>query len=341
MKGIIYKYTSPIGKHYIGQTINEKKRKIRFKSSKSYAGIKIDLARAEFGVDNFKYEVLEIVEHTDNTYFKILLNQREWHYIEMYDAIENGYNSMTEFNGINKLSLDDYKIFTETDEFKELYREKLESIKDGIRNGIDLYNYAVDNNKLSGFVPSNDFKAYTLFKDGRYVINEQAFLDDKYFILGIIRQYTKGFDIKGSLENVTEVKQLELPKSTTYKELVEFFNTNNKDEVIDWGIYSTKTDWIQIIETSYRLYKRTWMDITYAKQMIDNYSENSNLLNNEIRNLFVTGKSYTRKEVKETLQKLYDANNLKRKAKHTDLDEVMTVRHKKVKGERFIEIINK
>ena len=122
MKGIIYKYTSPIGKHYIGQTINEKQRKLGFKSSKSYAGIKIDLARAEFGVDNFKYEVLEIVEHTDNTYFKILLNQREWHYIEMYDAIENGYNSMTEFNGINKLSLDDYKIFTETEEFKELHR---------------------------------------------------------------------------------------------------------------------------------------------------------------------------------------------------------------------------
>ena len=341
MKGIIYKYTSPIGKHYIGQTINEKKRKIRFKSSKSYAGIKIDLARAEFGVDNFKYEVLEIVEHTDNTYFKILLNQREWHYIEMYDAIENGYNSMTEFNGINKLSLDDYKIFTETDEFKELYREKLESIKDGIRNGIDLYNYAVDNGKLSGFVPSNDFKAYTLFKDGRYVINEQAFLDDKYFILGIIRQYTKGFDIKGSLENVTEVKQLELPKSTTYKELVEFFNTNNKDGVIDWGYYSTKSDWIAVIESSYRLYKRTWMDITYAKKMIENYGDDFELTKLEIKKMFTIGNRYSRKEIKEKLQELYNNLGIKRTAKYSDLSEVMSIKDVKVKGERFIEILGK
>ena len=81
--------------------------------------------------------------------------------------------------------------------------------------------------------------------------------------------------------------------------------------------------------------------LVMQKKMIDNYSENSNLLNNEIHNLFVTGKSYTRKEVKEKLQELYDANNLKRKAKHTDLDEVMTVRHKIIKGERLIEIIKK
>lgn len=127
----------------------------------------------------------------------------------------------------------------------------------------------------------------------------------------------------------------------TYKDVVTYFRNNNIDGKIEWNEYLYKTDYIQIIETSYRLYKTTWMNVTEAKQMIDNYSENSNLLNNEIRNLFVTGKSYTRKEVKETLQKLYDANNLKRKAKHTDLDEVMTVRHKKVRGERFIEIINK
>lgn len=128
---------------------------------------------------------------------------------------------------------------------------------------------------------------------------------------------------------------------SSYKDVVTYFRNNNIDGKIEWNEYLYKSDWIQIIETSYRLYKRTWMDISYAKKMIENYSENSNLLNNEICNLFVTGKSYTRKEVKEKLQELYDANNLKRKAKHTDLDEVMTVRHKKVKGERFIEILGK
>jgi len=34
MKGIIYKYTSPSGKVYIGKTINEKKRLYRHKYDK-------------------------------------------------------------------------------------------------------------------------------------------------------------------------------------------------------------------------------------------------------------------------------------------------------------------
>lgn len=128
---------------------------------------------------------------------------------------------------------------------------------------------------------------------------------------------------------------------SSYKDVVTYFRNNNIDGKIEWNEYLYKTDWIKIIETSYRFYKKTWTNITEAKQMIDNYSENSNLLNNEIRKLFVTGKSYTRAEIKDTLQKLYDANNLKRKAKHTDLDEVITVRHKKVRGVRMIEIIKK
>ena len=222
--------------------------------------------------------------------------------------------------------------------------EMLESIRTKLNKSIRIYDSALLTGDEDGFVPYDDFKAYTLFKDGRYVINEQAFLADKYFILEIRRQYTKGFDIKGNLDNVTEINEIELPKlpkSTTYSDLVTFFNSENKDGVIDWGIYSTKTDWIQIIETSYRFYKKTWMNVSYAKKMIENYGDDFELTKLEIKRLFVVGNRYTRKEVKETLQKLYDANNLKRKAKHTDLDEVMTVRHKKVKGERFIEILGK
>ena len=46
MKGFIYKYQSPSGKVYIGQTINEEYRRKKFLNiKKNYAGINIDNAR--------------------------------------------------------------------------------------------------------------------------------------------------------------------------------------------------------------------------------------------------------------------------------------------------------
>lgn len=44
--GIIYKYTSLSGKVYIGQTVNERKRRKKFLNlNKDYAGLKINNAR--------------------------------------------------------------------------------------------------------------------------------------------------------------------------------------------------------------------------------------------------------------------------------------------------------
>lgn len=220
--------------------------------------------------------------------------------------------------------------------------EMLESIRTKLNKSIRIYDNALLTGDEDGFVPYDDFKAYTLFKDGRYVINEQAFLADKYFILEIRRQYTKGFDIKGSLDNVTEIDEIELPKSTTYSDLVTFFNSENKDGVIDWGIYSTKTEWIQIIETSYRFYKKTWMNVSYAKKMIENYGDDFELTKLEIKRLFVVGNRYTRKEVKEKLQELYNRLGINRVAKHTDLsDDIMKVKEVAVRGVRMVEILSK
>ena len=60
--GIIYKYTSPSGKIYIGQTMNEKERRKKFLGKSSYAGEKIDTARKIYGPSSFIYEVLETFE---------------------------------------------------------------------------------------------------------------------------------------------------------------------------------------------------------------------------------------------------------------------------------------
>ena len=59
MRGIIYKYTNKVnGKVYIGQTINESKRREKWRNLKApYAGDYINRARAKYGIDAFSYEL--------------------------------------------------------------------------------------------------------------------------------------------------------------------------------------------------------------------------------------------------------------------------------------------
>ena len=59
IKGIIYKYTSPSGKVYIGQTINEYKRRNTFLNlNLKYGGAKVENARKKYLPENFIYEII-------------------------------------------------------------------------------------------------------------------------------------------------------------------------------------------------------------------------------------------------------------------------------------------
>lgn len=93
MRGIIYKYTSPSGKVYIGQTNQESKRKYRFYNiNQSYGSPKIDNARRKYNPDSFKYEVLfECNLDSKEELYKIL-GEKEVLYIKEFDSINNGYN---------------------------------------------------------------------------------------------------------------------------------------------------------------------------------------------------------------------------------------------------------
>lgn len=75
MIGIIYKYTSPSGKCYIGQTIHEELRKAQHKSAAKDESLKWPFYKAirKYGWDNMSYEVLVKFE-CDNRQllFKIL-----------------------------------------------------------------------------------------------------------------------------------------------------------------------------------------------------------------------------------------------------------------------------
>ena len=89
MNKIIYKYTSPEGKSYIGKTINEKRRKEqhRYCSGNCTAfhnAIKL------YGFINFKYEILHSDVESDEE-----LNRLEIFEIENHNTLTpNGYNML-------------------------------------------------------------------------------------------------------------------------------------------------------------------------------------------------------------------------------------------------------
>ena len=94
MKGIIYKYTSPSNKVYIGQTLNEERRRKEFLNlKKQYGGLKIYNARKKYKPENFKYEILFEKEYSDIEIANNELNILEEKYIKEYDSINNGYNT--------------------------------------------------------------------------------------------------------------------------------------------------------------------------------------------------------------------------------------------------------
>lgn len=95
MVGVIYKYTSPSGKVYIGQTRNENNRKHQFKClSCNYGGKAINNARIKYTPDKFEYEVLESIEAENIEQLQISLNELEAKYVAFYKSNnpKYGYN---------------------------------------------------------------------------------------------------------------------------------------------------------------------------------------------------------------------------------------------------------
>lgn len=96
MRGVVYKYTSPSGKVYIGQTCRERKRRNEFlrKDGRYTRGSFIEEARKKYGPENFRYEVLFSIEGNDKEEVVKVLNYWEEYYISEYNSTDRrfGYN---------------------------------------------------------------------------------------------------------------------------------------------------------------------------------------------------------------------------------------------------------
>ena len=128
IRGIIYKYTSPSNKIYIGQTIEEKERRAAFlRKNKRYSGPKIEAARKKYGPENFTYEVIFVIESFNKDEIRNILNQKEKYFIKLFNSIENGYN------------LDEGGAYTDSKHIKpaseETLKKRSESMKERYKNG--------------------------------------------------------------------------------------------------------------------------------------------------------------------------------------------------------------
>ena len=95
MKGIIYKYTNQVNnKVYIGQTINEYKRKYAHKHTLNSWRSYFHNAIKKYGYDKFVYEILEEIDDVDVKELKIKLDTLEQKYISVYKSNDPdfGYN---------------------------------------------------------------------------------------------------------------------------------------------------------------------------------------------------------------------------------------------------------
>lgn len=88
MNWIIYKYTSPSKRCYIGQTRDEKARIRGHKSCELSEERDTKFARAirKYGYGALKYEIIDTANSQEEA------NQKEVHWIKFYDSINSGYN---------------------------------------------------------------------------------------------------------------------------------------------------------------------------------------------------------------------------------------------------------
>lgn len=258
---------------------------------------------------------------------------------------------------------DETVLINRLDEWKSLIEESVAASKT-MRE--ETFNFLTQNNA--------DFAAYTNYVNGAYVLNENLFNADRYFILEVRRQFKEGFDIRGAVDGIDvekdeylfcnvprkeveyadvakfakeEIHKMQLSESTRlyikYDELDKEASMRKYYlEGIEWGELSMKSEWIQLIACTYVFLGKVWMNYTEAVDAYAAYMKGtSDSLKSLIAARFVVGKEYTRKEVKDTLKRIYDTVELKRTPKHTDMWEWFDIKEKKVMGERMIEILKR
>jgi len=171
-KGIIYKITSPSGKVYVGQTIQDFNIRIRDhkKDSSKCSAVKRAIDKYK---DQMKYEIIEESVPQEQ------LDERETFWIkELNSLAPNGYN-LTSGGNTNK--------------------EYSEELKDKVQNAMNNAKIKKDGYLGSVYKQNNLFKP-TVFRDGKkYYLSNGGFMTEEECI-EVLKEYTK------DPENFTKVE---------------------------------------------------------------------------------------------------------------------------------------
>lgn len=149
--GIIYKYTSPSGKCYIGQTMFPRRRRHDHKNcAKNGDNRAFYKAIRKYGWDSFSYEVLYTTFEEDIKIRQDILNEKEVYYINKYDSFKNGYNMTPggeNYSGENHPSFGTH-----------LSEEHKEKLKDSVRK--EVSQYTKEGDYVQTFKSAADAAAY-------------------------------------------------------------------------------------------------------------------------------------------------------------------------------------
>jgi len=187
-------------------------------------------------------------------------------------------------------------------------------------------------------IPENDlpYLIYDKVNDS-YSIDDNTLESDKYFINETREQYKKGFDIKGYTNGQPITIDKELP--STYTDVAKYFKENHKCGIItDWCEYKNRTEWIELINQQYQILGKVNTNYYYATQLLESNENIPETLDLKIKQEFVCGKRYSKKEVKHIIQRIYDELDIKRTAKSTDLKEFLDI---KLDNNGYVEITSK
>lgn len=201
-KGIIYKYTSPSGKSYIGQTINEESRRRDFlNENQDYSGPKINKAREKYGVKNFEYIIIFKVESFIESEIKEILNEKEKQYIQLFDTFDNGYNS--DLGGGSGT-------YTRTEENKKLLSEITTNYYKTNKSTVakSVVQFDLFGNYIKTWESARE-AAKSINKEGNSITN--VCTGKRNHAYGFIWRYLSDFD---EFENIPEKIEVKVPKDS-------------------------------------------------------------------------------------------------------------------------------
>ncbi len=164
MKGIIYKYTFPDGKVYIGQTRRHPEKRKREHLDKLAGPSNTRLWEALQKYGESKYEVIYEADCDSIDELVWVLNQAETHYIQLYRAFDPDYGYNVETSGHSHTNS------------KAIIQEKYnEMINEELPKRLQLYNSLVD--KLERGKRLNDEEKYLAKEKYREINPFQGWID--------------------------------------------------------------------------------------------------------------------------------------------------------------------